>query len=120
MTPLIVRNVDWFITTIEDMAKLYEMGCGRYSAEAIDRGDIGNLSDADLKAFTEEVQERFKLSVVGITIRYPDSSKSTVGKALPWMPREFFPLSRDQTGGPMGPYRRRRYLEQRVLLRSPD
>jgi 2-dehydro-3-deoxygluconokinase len=55
------------------MAKLYGMNCGKYSVEAINRGDIGSLSDADLKAFTQEVQERFKVSVVGVTIRYPDS-----------------------------------------------
>ena len=73
MTPIIVEHVDWFITTIEDMAKLYGMNCGQYSAEAINRGDIGELSDADLRAFTEQVMDQFKLSVVGVTIRYPDS-----------------------------------------------
>ncbi|MGW8250392.1 MAG: hypothetical protein ACWGO1_07095, partial [Anaerolineales bacterium] len=60
-------------TTIEDMAKLYGMGCGRYSAETINRGDIGPLDDADLKAFIQQVQERFQVSIVGVTIRYPDS-----------------------------------------------
>jgi 2-dehydro-3-deoxygluconokinase len=73
MTPIIVEHVDWFITTIEDMAKLYGMNCGQYSAEAINRGDIGELSDADLRAFTQQVLEQFKLKVVGVTIRYPDS-----------------------------------------------
>lgn len=73
MTPLITEHVDWFITTIEDMAKLYGMDCGQYSADSINKGDIGPLSDADLRAFAEQVQEKFKLSVVGITIRYPDS-----------------------------------------------
>jgi 2-dehydro-3-deoxygluconokinase len=55
------------------MAKLYGMNCGQYSAEAINRGDIGPLSDADLKAFTQQVQEQFQVSTVGVTIRYPDS-----------------------------------------------
>jgi 2-dehydro-3-deoxygluconokinase len=32
MTPLITDHIDVFITTIEDMAKLYGIGCGRYSA----------------------------------------------------------------------------------------
>lgn len=73
MTPIIVNHVDWFITTIEDMAKLYGMNCGRYSADAINRGDIGPLSDQDLKAFTQQVQDQFKVSIVGVTIRYPDS-----------------------------------------------
>ena len=73
MTPIIVQHVDWFITTIEDMAKLYGLNCGQYSADAINRGDIGPLSDTDLKAFTQQVQEQFKVSIVGVTIRYPDS-----------------------------------------------
>jgi 2-dehydro-3-deoxygluconokinase len=73
MTPLITRHVDWFITTIEDMAKVYGMGCGDFSADAINKGDIGSLSDADLKAFAGQVQDKFKVEVVGITIRYPDS-----------------------------------------------
>jgi 2-dehydro-3-deoxygluconokinase len=73
MTPLVTRHVDWFITTIEDMAKVYGMSCGDFSADAINKGDIGSLSDADLKAFAGQVQEKFKVEVVGITIRYPDS-----------------------------------------------
>jgi len=73
MTPLITEHVDWFITTIEDMAKLYGMSCGQFNAEAINKGDIGSLSDADLKAFAQQVLEQFKVRVVGITIRYPDS-----------------------------------------------
>lgn len=73
MTPIIVEHVDWLITTIEDMAKLYGLNCGQYSAEAINRGDIGELSDSDLRAFTQQVLDQFKLKVVGVTIRYPDS-----------------------------------------------
>ncbi len=73
MTPLITEQVDWLITTIEDMAKLYGMGCGRYSADAINRGDIGPLSDADLQEFGAQIVDMFRLKVVGITIRYPDS-----------------------------------------------
>jgi 2-dehydro-3-deoxygluconokinase len=73
MTPLVTRHVDWFITTIEDMAKVYGMSCGDFSADAINKGDIGSLSDADLKAFAGQVQDKFKVEVVGITIRYPDS-----------------------------------------------
>jgi hypothetical protein len=36
MTPLVTEHVDILITTIEDMAKLYGIGCGQYSAEEID------------------------------------------------------------------------------------
>jgi 2-dehydro-3-deoxygluconokinase len=73
MTPLLSDHVDVLITTIEDMAKLFGIGCGRYSAEAIDRGDFGVLDDDDLQNFTHHVIERFNAKIVAITIRYPDS-----------------------------------------------
>ncbi|MDD5468054.1 MAG: sugar kinase [Anaerolineales bacterium] len=73
MTPVITETVDWFITTIEDMARIYGLGCGRYSADQINRGDIGSLSDTDLKTFASRLQEKFKVEIVGVTIRYPDS-----------------------------------------------
>jgi len=73
MTPLITEHVDVLITTIEDMAKVYGMGCGRVSAEEIDRGDIGRLGDEDIQAFMQQLIEMFHLKVVGVTIRYPDT-----------------------------------------------
>ena len=73
MTPIITKYVDWFITTIEDMAKLYGMSCGRYGADDINKGNIGELSDDDLKDFAKQVQDKFKVSIVGITVRYPDT-----------------------------------------------
>ena len=73
MTPLIQQYIDIFITTIEDMAKIYGIGCGQYSAEQIVKGDIGRLEDDDIKAFSQEVSERFSTKIVAITIRYPDT-----------------------------------------------
>jgi len=73
MTPLIQKHIDVFITTIEDMAKLYRIGCGQYSAEQIDKGDIGPLEDDDLRSFAQEVGEKFNTKIVAITIRYPDT-----------------------------------------------
>jgi 2-dehydro-3-deoxygluconokinase len=73
MTPLVTEHVDVFITTIEDMAKLYGIGCGQYSAEEIEKGDIGPLEDDDIKAFAREVSQRFQTKIVAITIRYPDT-----------------------------------------------
>lgn len=73
MTPLLVDHVDVLITTIEDMAKIYRIGCGRYSADQIDIGDFGELSDDDLRQFAAELVERFKVKIVATTIRYPDS-----------------------------------------------
>jgi 2-dehydro-3-deoxygluconokinase len=73
MTPLIKKYIDIFITTIEDMAKIYGIGCGQYSAEQIVKGDIGHLEDDDIKAFAEDVSQRFDTKMVAITIRYPDT-----------------------------------------------
>jgi len=73
MTPVINASVNWFITTIEDMARIYGMKCGQYSADQINRGEIGPLSDLDLKSLAEHIQEKFSVEIVGITIRYPDS-----------------------------------------------
>ncbi len=73
LTPLVTEHVDVLVTTIEDMAELYGIGCGQYSARQISDGDIGPLDDDDLRAFTQEVSDRFKTRIVAITIRYPDS-----------------------------------------------
>lgn len=73
MTPLVTEHVDVLITTIEDMAKLYGIGCGQYSAAIIEKGEMGDLEDSDLKAFTSEVAERFQAQIVAVTIRYPDT-----------------------------------------------
>jgi len=73
LTPLLRDHVDVLITTIEDMAELYGMGCGKYSAEAIQKGDIGRLSDDDIKSFASEVAEKYDTKIVAVTIRYPDT-----------------------------------------------
>jgi 2-dehydro-3-deoxygluconokinase len=73
MTPLISEHVDVLVTTIEDMAELYGIGCGQYSAKQITDGDIGPLADDDIRSFASEVVRRFSARVVAITIRYPDS-----------------------------------------------
>jgi 2-dehydro-3-deoxygluconokinase len=73
MTPIVTEHVDVLITTIEDMAELYGIGCGQYSAKQISDGDIGHLEDDDIRAFAEQVHQQFNLKIVAITIRYPDS-----------------------------------------------
>jgi 2-dehydro-3-deoxygluconokinase len=73
MTPLIAEHVDVFITTIEDMAKIYGMDCGSISAQDIVKGNIGGIEDADIQAFMRQLVTRFRLQVVGVTIRYPDT-----------------------------------------------
>jgi len=73
MTPIVTDHIDLLITTIEDMAQLYGMSCGQYSAKQIVEGDMGRVEDDDIRAFAEQVHRRFKTRVVAITIRYPDS-----------------------------------------------
>lgn len=73
MTPLIRDHVDILITTIEDMATVYGFGCGRYSPEQIDKGEMGEITDSDLRSLASHLGEYFKAKIVAITIRYPDS-----------------------------------------------
>jgi 2-dehydro-3-deoxygluconokinase len=73
MTPILKDHVDILITTIEDMARLYDMGCGQYSAQTIVDGDMAVVDDNDIRAFAQEIIESFDVEVVAITIRYPDS-----------------------------------------------
>lgn len=73
MTPLVSEHIDILITTIEDMARLYDIGCGQYSAKQVVDGDIGRLEDDDIKAFAQEVMDIFNVKIVAITIRYPDT-----------------------------------------------
>ena len=73
MTPLLNEHVDILITSIEDMAKVYGMSCGRVSAGEIERGDIGRIKDQDVKALLAELLKRFRLTVAAVTIRYPDT-----------------------------------------------
>jgi 2-dehydro-3-deoxygluconokinase len=73
LTPLIEEHVDILITTIEDMASIYGINCGRYSADQIEKGDIGELSDDDLKSFAEQICKKFSTKMVAVTIRYPDT-----------------------------------------------
>lgn len=73
ITRFVTEHVDVLVTTIEDMARLYGLNCGQYSAKQVVDGDLGPIGDDDIRAFAEEVNRRFKTKIVAITIRYPDS-----------------------------------------------
>ena len=73
MTPIVSEHIDVFITTIEDMARLYGIDCGQYSAKQVVDGDIGRLEDDDIQAFAQKVMALFNVKIVAITIRYPDT-----------------------------------------------
>jgi 2-dehydro-3-deoxygluconokinase len=73
MTPIVADHVDVLVTTLGNMAQLYGIGCGRYSARQIVAGDIGHLEDDDIRLFAQQVHEKFNTTLVAVTIRYPDS-----------------------------------------------
>jgi 2-dehydro-3-deoxygluconokinase len=73
MTSILHDHVNILITSIEDMARLYGMDCGQWSAKQIVDGDMGHAEDDDLKAFGEALVERFDVQAVAVTIRYPDN-----------------------------------------------
>ncbi len=73
MTPILEEHVDILITTIEDMAKIYDFDCGQYSAKQIIDGDMGAIHNDDLQSLAQELIDKFNLAIVAITIRYPDS-----------------------------------------------
>ena len=73
MTPIVSEHIDIFITTIEDMARLYGIDCGQYAANQVVDGDLGQLEDDDIQAFAQQVMEIFNVKIVAITIRYPDT-----------------------------------------------
>lgn len=73
LTAIVADHVDVLITTLANMAELYGMGCGPYSARQIVNGDIGRLEDDDLRSFAQQLHRRFNTTIVAITLRYPDS-----------------------------------------------
>lgn len=73
MTPIVQNHIDILITTIEDMARLYGIDCGQYSAKQVVDGDIGPLEDEDIQTFARKVMDMFNVRIVAITIRYPDT-----------------------------------------------
>jgi 2-dehydro-3-deoxygluconokinase len=73
MTPIVANHVDLLITTIEDMAKLYSLSCGQYSAQQIVDGDMGYVEDDDIRAFAQQIHQKFDTKIAAITIRYPDT-----------------------------------------------
>jgi 2-dehydro-3-deoxygluconokinase len=73
MTPLMTEHVDILITTIEDMAAIYGLGCGPWTADQIDKGEMGTITDEDLRTFIAKVRDMFKAKIVAVTVRYPDT-----------------------------------------------
>ncbi len=73
LTPIVTDHVDVLVTTLGNMAELYGIGCGRYSAHQIVAGAIGPLEDDDLRRFAQQVHQQFKTRIVAVTIRSPDS-----------------------------------------------
>lgn len=73
LTPILTEHVDILITSIEDMARFYGMGCGRYAPAQVLNGEVGNLEDDDLRALAQQVHRRFGTKILAVTRRYADS-----------------------------------------------
>jgi 2-dehydro-3-deoxygluconokinase len=73
LTPILTEHVDVLITSLEDMASKYGIGCGQYSAGQVLAGEIGRLEDDDIRAFAAQVHQRFNTRIVAITLRHPDT-----------------------------------------------
>lgn len=71
--PVLGDDVDILMTTVEDVAALFGLGVGGYSAAQIKNGEMGDISDDDIRSFAREVMEMFDLRALAVTIRYPDS-----------------------------------------------
>ena len=73
LTPILTEDVDILITSIEDMARFYGLGCGRYSPAQVLNGEVSHLHDDDLRALARQVHQRFGTEILAITRRYADS-----------------------------------------------
>lgn len=73
MTPIVKEHVDILITTIEDMAAVYGFNCGKFTPEMIEKGEMGEIGESDLRSLASQLGDFFNTSIVAITIRYPDS-----------------------------------------------
>lgn len=73
LTPIVGDHVDILVTTLGNMAELFGIGCGRYSAQQILSGNVGRLEDDEIRLYAQQVQQRFGTTIVALTIRYSDS-----------------------------------------------
>ncbi|GAB4460282.1 MAG: sugar kinase [Anaerolineae bacterium] len=73
LTPILTDHVDILITSLEDMARFYGIGCGRYSPAQVLGGEVAELRDDDLRALAQQVHARFGTKILAITRRYADS-----------------------------------------------
>jgi 2-dehydro-3-deoxygluconokinase len=73
LLPLMTDRVDVLITSLADMAQFCDLGCGPVSAAALLSGQAYRPDDDDLRAWAGEIFRRFNVSVVGLTLRHPDS-----------------------------------------------
>lgn len=73
MAPILSEHIDILSTSIGDMARFYDIGCGQYTAQQVLNDDIGQLEDEDIQTFAKNVMEIFNVKIVAITIRSPDT-----------------------------------------------
>jgi 2-dehydro-3-deoxygluconokinase len=73
MASILSENIDILSTSIGDMARFYDIGCGQYTAKQLLNDDIGQLEDDDIQTFAKNVMDIFNVKIVATTIRSPDT-----------------------------------------------
>jgi sugar/nucleoside kinase (ribokinase family) len=121
LTPIISEHVDILITTLADMAKLYGIGCGQYSARQIAGGEIDCFDDGDIRDSIQRV-----LNLFGGEDGGPDHSLSRLVRAASLgisgheCRRRILSLAQSTIYNPVGSAGRRRHVDRRFLLRLAD
>jgi 2-dehydro-3-deoxygluconokinase len=73
LTAILTEDVDVLVTSIEDMARFYGIGCGRYAPAQVLNGEVKGLDDDDLRALARQVHKQFDTKILAVTRRYADS-----------------------------------------------
>ena len=121
MTPLVTEHVDVLVTTIEDMAELYGIGCGQYTAKADQRRRYRSARRRRHPLFCRgghsQVRRPYRRHHHPLP-RYVRATPLGIGGSR--RGRRFLPLAGDSPHHPVGSAGRRRHLERRLLLRPAD
>lgn len=75
LTPLITEHVDILITTVEDLVRFFGLQCGSLTAKVLEHAAQVKFNDQDLRELLEQAISLFRLEIVGLAIRHPDTQE---------------------------------------------
>lgn len=73
VTPLIRDTVDVLVTTVQDMVRFYGFKWGSVNSASLEREDLPAINNNELQELMRQLIELFRLKIVALTLRYPDS-----------------------------------------------